>query len=385
MSANVRVTWVVNSMGYDNKLLYWAPLLRGFVGGFPLTSILTCGTEARITGTKRQVKKAISCAELKVFNRVISVPWPSLFVTLAKTKPKVVVVSEFGLLSLYAVIYRVLNPGVRMLLLVENDPAYLRNTCVDRNRGIYRIVRRMIVAAADKILCNNSRTASYLTTALAASEKKVMCGCYLTSAVADGQAPAASVDVGKLSLLFVGRLIPSKGLIHLLRAMSTLGVVGRSMLRLEIVGDGPERRAIAEAVKEMGLEDVITLHGARQYEALGEHFSRADVFVFPTLGDYRALVGFEALSAGLPVIGSIFDGAGGEVVDIGVNGFLVDPRDEADLAAKIQYFLSNPKAVRDFSLASKQKAKKFSVEAAVGNLLQACLACAHDYQIGNEP
>ncbi len=61
------------------------------------------------------------------------------------------------------------------------------------------------------------------------------------------------------------------------------------------------------------------------------------------------MVYFEALSAGLPIIGSIFAGSSNEAVEEGVNGFVLDPKDTKDLAEKITRFLAEPGLVEKFS------------------------------------
>jgi glycosyltransferase involved in cell wall biosynthesis len=377
MNPKTTVVWLMKSMGYDNNLLYWGPLLRSFVEEFPKTDLLTCDTEANIDETGHKIRKAIPYIGFKFGSRKVSVPSPLVIFALAKIRPELIVISEFGVLSLYAIIYKLFRAKVRVLLLVENEPAYLRHNGVNRNSILHKVIRSLIVGIADRVLCNNKKTAVYLSNELGAPSKKIICGCYLTSEVPSVSGARFPHQSG-LVLLFVGRLIRSKGLVHLLRAIKMLGINDRRRLYLEIVGDGPERRAIEAEVVKMGIEGIVTIHGSQPYEKLGDFFSRADVFVFPTLGDYRALVGFEALSAGLPVIGSIFDGAGDEVVEIGVNGFLVDPRNEEELSEKIRYFLSDPVAVKAFGAASKRKAVKFSAKVAAANLVQACLACASD-------
>ena len=102
----------------------------------------------------------------------------------------------------------------------------------------------------------------------------------------------------------------------------------------------------------------------------------------PTLGDYRALVGFEALSAGLPIIGSVFDGASSEIIEEGVNGFIVDPRDEVSLANKIQVFLDHPELVEKFGKESERIAKKYAVNVAASNLIEAAKECVADLKFG---
>ena len=377
MSYPTRITWLINSMGYNNKLLYWEPLLKELISNFPMTTILTCETEAQIFGTNYTVKKALSRFILKLGQRTLSVPAPTVINKLARTKPDVIVISEFGLLSLYATLYRLLNKKTRVLLLVENDPIYLKYYGVHRDGVLYDFVRRFIGRSADKVLCNNNKAANYLVNRLSIPSQKIICGCYLTSAI-DVNAVIRSNNK-KIALLFVGQLIPRKGLAHLLGAITRLSLTLRANLRLDIVGDGPERRTLEELIQKYGLGDVVTLHGLQPYDKLGDFFSQADIFVLPTLGDYRALVGFEALSAGLPIIGSTFDGAATEIIEEAVNGFIVDPKNEDALSKKIQLFLSTPQLAVQFGKESKRKAAMFTTNIAATNLINACKDCISEF------
>ena len=135
-------------------------------------------------------------------------------------------------------------------------------------------------------------------------------------------------------------------------------------------------------IEQYGLNELVRLHGSQPYESIGDFYGKADVFVLPTLGDYRALVGFEALSAGLPIIGSVFDGASSEIIEDGVNGFIVDPRDEVSLTNKIQAFLDNPEIAEEFGKESERIAKKYTVTVAASNLIEAGKECIAELKFG---
>ena len=377
MSSSARVTWLFNSIGYNNKLLYMEPILKAFMSQFSATSILTCETEAKISDTDYEVKKTLPKLTIKLGQKSISAPSPSAIVKLAQSNPNLIVINEFGLLSFYAILYRIFRRRTRILLLVENDPVFLKYYGVMRNSSAYDFVRCFIGRFADKVLCNNENTANYLINQLGISAKKVISACYLTSAI-DVRGEKTPARQGNLILLFVGQLIPRKGLKHLFNAIKLLSNEQRLRIKLEVLGEGPERALLEKLIADFGLNGIVNLRGAQPYEKMGDFYSAADVFVLPTLGDYRALVGFEALSAGLPIIGSIFDGASSEIIEEGVNGFAVDPRNEESLAKIIQLFLDKPELINKFGKESKRIAAKYSVSVAAENLINACKACIAD-------
>jgi len=85
-------------------------------------------------------------------------------------------------------------------------------------------------------------------------------------------------------------------------------------------------------------------------------FQAADAFAFPSRYDTMALVVFEALASGLPVITTIESGVG-EVMDSGVNGFVMDPFDAKTLNAQLLKLYSDP----EFSARMRVEARKLAL------------------------
>jgi glycosyltransferase involved in cell wall biosynthesis len=99
-----------------------------------------------------------------------------------------------------------------------------------------------------------------------------------------------------------------------------------------VIGDGPERDSLVELTHHLGVADSVTFLGKVDHATLMGAFEACDAFVFPTLQDLVGRVVVEALSAGAPVITSPMTGANGTVVHDGVNGIIVDPRDDGAMA-----------------------------------------------------
>jgi glycosyltransferase involved in cell wall biosynthesis len=111
----------------------------------------------------------------------------------------------------------------------------------------------------------------------------------------------ASVERSNDEVLFVGRLIDSKGLRFLLQAMPAV-IRSRPEVFLTIVGDGPcaeEYRALATA---LGIDEKVTFVGAVPQSRLPEFFRRAACFVAPSLQEGLGLVVVEALGCGCPAL-----------------------------------------------------------------------------------
>ncbi|MCS6293012.1 MAG: glycosyltransferase family 4 protein [Nitrospira sp.] len=134
-------------------------------------------------------------------------------------------------------------------------------------------------------------------------------------------------------LLSIGQLIPQKGLIELFQIYREVLQV-RSDVWLLIVGDGPARGQYEQYVREQGW-DRVSFIGYVQSSELPRYLSLSDVFVFHTLKDSFGLVLGEAMAASLPVVSSIFAVATRDLVDDGVNGFSIDPKNAKSSAEAV--------------------------------------------------
>ncbi|HEY7532803.1 MAG TPA: glycosyltransferase family 4 protein [Nitrospiraceae bacterium] len=132
-------------------------------------------------------------------------------------------------------------------------------------------------------------------------------------------------------VLSVGQLIPRKGCRELFGIYRRV-VQTRADVRLLIIGEGPERQWIDQEVQKNRWPHVHQL-GHVQPEHLHTYLAIADMLIFPTLYDSFGLVVSEAMAAELPVVASIHAAATHDLIQEGINGFLIDPHD-TEKAAK---------------------------------------------------
>ena len=137
---------------------------------------------------------------------------------------------------------------------------------------------------------------------------------------------------GPLRLLYVGRLIPRKGCEWLLHAVGRAQSDGADV-NLTMVGTGSEEGRLRALAGELGIS--VSWRGFVDQPDLPRLYGDADAFAFPTLDDPFGMVLLEATASGLPVIASRYAGATEELVRDGLEGFVIDPRDTAGLAAVI--------------------------------------------------
>ena len=142
-------------------------------------------------------------------------------------------------------------------------------------------------------------------------------------------------------VLFVGRLLPIKGLIYLIEAAKytetkpAIVIIGG-----EAPGYSGTKRALEEEVQQLGLERDIFFLGNFPKEELGAAYVAGDLFVLPSLGEGMPLALLEAMAYGKCVLATNVPGNQDVVMD-GSNGLLVEPRNPVEMARKIDYLLGD--------------------------------------------
>ncbi|MFA4029619.1 MAG: hypothetical protein GDYSWBUE_000912 [Candidatus Fervidibacterota bacterium] len=143
-------------------------------------------------------------------------------------------------------------------------------------------------------------------------------------------------------LLFVGRLVPKKGVDVLIRALARL----RCKARCTIVGDGPMRQRLERLAVQLGVDDCVTFIGSIEHTDVAKYYASASALVVPSIiasdGDRDGLpnVILEAAASSLPIVASNISGIP-EFVEDGRTGLLVPAGDEEVLAEAIDKLLSN--------------------------------------------
>lgn len=166
-----------------------------------------------------------------------------------------------------------------------------------------------------------------------------------------GREPAG--DGGEAGrLLCVGRLIPIKGHIVLLRALRD---ARRELpgLELDIAGRGPLEPALRAYARELGLEDAV--HFLGQVNPIQAAIERTAITVVPSMGEGFGMVALEAMERSRPVIAAAIGGLG-ELVDDGRTGLLVPPGEAEPLARAIVELASDPERCREMGAAGRRRA-----------------------------
>ena len=139
-----------------------------------------------------------------------------------------------------------------------------------------------------------------------------------------------SARSGTVRLLFVGRLVRTKGVRDAIRAMSHLRDLP---VILNIVGDGFDRSKCEELASEIGVADKMVFHGRKPRHEVDEFYRAADIFVFPSYREPGGNVAFEAMGWGLPLIVSDRGGPGAAVDE--TSGIRIGPIDPEQFGREI--------------------------------------------------
>ena len=165
--------------------------------------------------------------------------------------------------------------------------------------------------------------------------------------------------VSKNVILFVGALdVPHffKGIEYLLKSFAK---INDEDARLVIVGDGDLKDYYMDVAKKERVEDKTIFTGRVSNEDLPKYYAASDLTVLPsvTMGEAFGMVLIEAMATGKPVIASNLPGIR-TVVDHDENGYLVEPKDIEDLAAKMQHLLENDDLCKKFGEHGRGKVEK---------------------------
>lgn len=154
----------------------------------------------------------------------------------------------------------------------------------------------------------------------------------------------------------IGRISFEKGYDNLCRMLRLAPA-----LRLVLIGDGPDRDAVADLARELGVEDRLQMLGWQSDP--NRWFPQLDVLAVPSRAEGAPpLVALEAMMAGVPVVatdvGSISD-----AVEDGRTGVLVPPEDPATLAAAVTALAADPERQRLLSQSARELVlKRFTIE-----------------------
>ena len=174
--------------------------------------------------------------------------------------------------------------------------------------------------------------------------------------IVPGPDPAPAPDEPRL--LCIGRLIPIKGHVVLLRALA-LAREEVPEIALDVAGRGPLEPALRAVAKELGIESAVRFLG--YVSPIQRAIDETAVVVVPSLGEGFGMVALEAMERSRPVVAAAIGGLGELVVD-GETGLLVPPGEAEPLARALVAIARDPDLRRAMGEAGRRRALEHFAE-----------------------
>ncbi len=288
---------------------------------------------------------------------------------LYKIRPDVIISAEMGLRTLFSVVYKIINPKVRLICYAD------LSIYSEKGRGIVRLYfRKFILKFVNAVIVNGEAGKRYIRERLK-YKGKIYIAPYPSDEVFLREFKEKDNvfrdlnNVLHLRLLYVGQLIPRKGLMEFIEGLSTAIKNNNLNIKLVLVGEG----ALTESIRSTNIDGLnIKCVGNIDYDNIHKYYNKSDIFVLPTLADTWALVVNESMACGVPVLGSIYSQAVEEMVQHGVNGWIYDPMVQGDLCSVIDQLVKRDiENLNTISCNAFNCAQKYSAEHAALAMIEA--------------
>lgn len=376
MANKLKIAWLLPVAWF-----YWQPAISELAQEFPNTRVFTAkwpgyakgyenALEVEVVGQRKVLEVSPSQAGYGSTFTYVSpaVVWP-----LIRFRPHIIFTNSFGIWTLLALLLKLIWRWKVVIAYEGSSPG------VDfTNSKMRLLLRRLMVQVADAAISNSQSGRAYLTDVLHLAPDKAFAFPYevpsaLSLLTSDDTAEPVSkpvaVPMQKPTFLFVGRIMPRKGLRLLLEACVLLKNSGYKDYTVLIVGDGKQRAELESYTAAHQLEDCVTWVGLVDYDQISSYFHQADVFLLPTLEDTWGVVVLEAMLLGKPVLCST--GAGtSELIENGRNGYVFAPDDASALAEIMSKFIVQPDLAHRMGEQSKQVMAQYTPEKAAQFLAQ---------------
>jgi glycosyltransferase involved in cell wall biosynthesis len=309
-------------------------------------------------------------------NKGMRIPYQrGLIKAVLEEKPDVVISDGFFQWT-YAALW------LRAARQIPHVMCYERTSHTERHAQWFRTVYRKLVMRWIDAMCCNGRLCGQYVQSLGFPPDRITYGHMVADveSLAEKSAQITEQQIrqkrSELSLqgtvfLYVGRIIPRKGVIQLLKAWKNFSLeAGKNKCSLLLVGGGPQEAECRAYCRENGLDNV-HLTGAIDYDLLPMYYRCADIFVIPTLEDNWSLVVPEAMACGLAVLCSKYNGCWPELVKP-ENGWVFDPLDVSDTVNALRLCVTKSPSLRSMGDASKRVIENHTATQAADAIVEAC-------------
>lgn len=163
-----------------------------------------------------------------------------------------------------------------------------------------------------------------------------------------------------LKLITVGFIGRRKGYFNLAKAICKVVKDGYD-LTWTIIGEGHDETELKTEIKQLGIENKVRFLGRLPHDAVIQEISASDIFALTSYDEPFGIVYLEAMSVGIPIIGSMGEGIEDIVVDK-ENGCLVDAKDVDSIVCAIEFLIDNTELRESIGRAGKVTVKGMTWE-----------------------
>jgi glycosyltransferase involved in cell wall biosynthesis len=224
----------------------------------------------------------------------------------------------------------------------------------------YRRIERSYLTSIDGFIFNSLTTRQVVEDLIREKKPCVVAfpaGDRLSPHISDEEISRRAYRPGPLHLLFLGNVIPRKGLHTLLEALSMLP---KDAWQLSVAGrldiDHAYSDSINRQVATLGLSGQVAFLGPVVDEGLSEQLRLSQVLALPSSYEGFGIAYLEGMGFGLPSIATS-GGAAAEIITDGCNGFLIKPGDVPALRDCLQELAYSRKRLVELSLAARKRYK----------------------------
>ena len=163
------------------------------------------------------------------------------------------------------------------------------------------------------------------------------------------------------TILYAGRLGQEKNISYLIKAFAALSNTLPNVV-LWVAGRGPEGPPLESLCASLGVAKKVKFLGFLDHPTLAQYYAACDLFVLPSLVETQGLVAMEAMRFGRPVIVTNAIVSAQELVEPGVNGYIVDPDSVEDLTNRLAELAADSALRTAMGEASRIRAEAYRPE-----------------------
>jgi glycosyltransferase involved in cell wall biosynthesis len=233
----------------------------------------------------------------------------------------------------------------------RGDDGYLA-----RDRRIWRFLTLWVCRWSAKIAPVSSEIANILIE-LGVSREKIILPRFGVDTRLFRPLKSKKNQENTVDCLFVGSLIPRKGLHDLIEAMADESL---SHMGLIVVGEGFQRENLVKRSNELGIGERVQWKGALSPDQVAQIMRNSDLLCLPAFMEGRPNVVNEAMSSGIPVVAARIGGIP-DMVEEGATALLFEPGDVAGLRKQLKTLADDPQLRRKMG----KRAREFVLESGI--------------------